>query len=136
MCPYFHFPVDDGISCYFSRGYQSLEELNLNKESPENSKFCSSTKSACYAFTGELLKELLNKYLMFNCCTHVCILCPSTYIPHPNQTHSGKDPRDCETVGKNRSGRSLRTSKEIEKIAFLILSFILLRVSCLLICLR
>ena len=62
MCPYFHFPVDDGLLCYISRGYQSLQDLNLNKESPENSKFCSSVKSACYAFTGEFLKELLHKY--------------------------------------------------------------------------
>jgi len=44
--------VDDGLLCYISRGYQSLQDLNLNKDNPENSKFCSSTKSACYAFTG------------------------------------------------------------------------------------
>ena len=73
-----------------------------------------------HSYTQNLHKRLIAsaflfriwaKYLMSNCCTHVCILCPSTYITRSNQTHSGKDPRDCETV---RSGRSLRTSEEIE----------------------
>ena len=57
MCPYFHFPVDDGLLCYISRGYQSLEELNLNKENREYSKICRSKESACFAFTGQSLKR-------------------------------------------------------------------------------
>jgi len=44
--------VDDGLSCYVSRGSESLEDLNRNKDNPENSKFCRSKKSACFAYTG------------------------------------------------------------------------------------
>jgi len=44
--------VDDGLSCYVSRGSENLEDLNRNKDNPENSKFCRSKKSACFAYTG------------------------------------------------------------------------------------
>jgi len=44
--------VDDGLSCYISRGYQSLEFLNQNKENQEYSQSCNSKPAACFAFTG------------------------------------------------------------------------------------
>jgi len=46
---------DDGLSCYVSRGFESLEDLNRNKDNPENSKFCDfrfSKESACFAYAG------------------------------------------------------------------------------------
>jgi hypothetical protein len=52
---FFCYSLVSGLKCYVSRGYQSLEELNKNKDNPEHSRQCNSTYgrfSSCFSYTG------------------------------------------------------------------------------------
>ena len=60
----FHLIDNGGLSCYVSRGFQSLEDLNRNKDNPENSKFCDSKETACFAYAGELIQIFLKKIIL------------------------------------------------------------------------